>query len=201
MALKTVVAQETVDKEAASLVGGTSSVRFVKPPKKANDRTVKGASGQAGNRPGECYRCGGKNHLAKDCRFKNADCNHCSRKGHIAWVCRSWNFAASTKLILHGQSLLLELSYHNVKLIQPKNTTITDFQGKINREIMRSCRFPFPRKLTTHKTFIYSTWRLRTKKMFLLEWMALGTGEVYRTDELCANRCILHGGDAESTGI
>ena len=162
VALKTAVAQETVDKEAASLVGGTSSVRFVKPPKKANDRTVKGASGQAENRPGECYRCGGKNHLAKDCRFKNADCNHCGRKGHIARVCRSWNFAASTKLILHGQSLLFELSYHNVKLIQLKNTTITDFQGKINREIMRSCRFPFPRKLTTHKTFIYSTWRLRT---------------------------------------
>ena len=105
VALKTAVAQETVDKEAASLVGGTSSVRFVKPPKKANDRTVKGASGQAENRPGECYRCGGKNHLAKDCRFKNEDCNHCGMKGHIARVCRSRNFAASTKLIRVRQPL------------------------------------------------------------------------------------------------
>ena len=74
-------------------------MRFVKPPKKANYRTLKGASGQAENRPGECYRCGGKTHLAKDCRFKNADCNHCGRKGHIARVRRSRNFASSTKLI------------------------------------------------------------------------------------------------------
>ena len=35
-----------------------------------------------------CYRCGG-NHLAPECRFKNATCRQCGKRGHISKVCRS----------------------------------------------------------------------------------------------------------------
>ena len=36
-----------------------------------------------------CYRCRGTNHLATECRFKDAICRNCSKKGHIARACRS----------------------------------------------------------------------------------------------------------------
>lgn len=36
-----------------------------------------------------CYRCGGRNHLPRNCRFKDSTCNYCKKKGHIAKVCLS----------------------------------------------------------------------------------------------------------------
>ncbi len=36
-----------------------------------------------------CYRCGGMNHKAEDCRFREQVCRNCQKKGHIARVCRS----------------------------------------------------------------------------------------------------------------
>ena len=36
-----------------------------------------------------CSRCGGNNHLAKDCRFKDALCHKCNKPGHLARMCRS----------------------------------------------------------------------------------------------------------------
>ena len=36
-----------------------------------------------------CYRCRGTNHLATECRFKDAICRNCSKMGHIARACRS----------------------------------------------------------------------------------------------------------------
>ena len=36
-----------------------------------------------------CYRCGGTNHKADDCRFREQVCRNCQKKGHIARVCRS----------------------------------------------------------------------------------------------------------------
>ena len=35
-----------------------------------------------------CYRCGGE-HLAPDCKFKNAECHICKKVGHIA-TCLAW---------------------------------------------------------------------------------------------------------------
>ena len=36
-----------------------------------------------------CFRCGGTNHLADECRFKDTVCRACQKKGHIERVCRS----------------------------------------------------------------------------------------------------------------
>ncbi|CAC5407785.1 unnamed protein product [Mytilus coruscus] len=47
------------------------------------DRNNSGNSKQ-----GDCYRCGG-NHLAADCRFKEAKCHSYKKKGHIAKKCRN----------------------------------------------------------------------------------------------------------------
>ena len=35
-----------------------------------------------------CQRCGKKNHLPADCRYKDTVCNCCHKKGHLAKVCR-----------------------------------------------------------------------------------------------------------------
>ena len=36
-----------------------------------------------------CHRCGKRNHVSKNCRFKNERCHRCGKIGHIAPVCRS----------------------------------------------------------------------------------------------------------------
>ena len=36
-----------------------------------------------------CFRCGGTNHLADECRFKDTVCRACQKKGHVERVCRS----------------------------------------------------------------------------------------------------------------
>lgn len=37
----------------------------------------------------KCRHCGRGNHLAQDCRFREAQCFRCGRNGHIATVCRA----------------------------------------------------------------------------------------------------------------
>ena len=38
-----------------------------------------------------CYRCGGKQHSAQDCRFKTAEYHNCRKKGHIGPHCERTN--------------------------------------------------------------------------------------------------------------
>lgn len=36
-----------------------------------------------------CYRCGGKNHWARNCKHRNKTCDNCGKKGHVKKACRS----------------------------------------------------------------------------------------------------------------
>ena len=36
-----------------------------------------------------CYQCGREDHVADNCRIRQAECRKCHKKGHIAQVCRS----------------------------------------------------------------------------------------------------------------
>ena len=47
--------------------------------------------------PSSCFRCGRSNHVAKDCRFRDAVCHTCNKKGHIAPACRSKQQGAKHK--------------------------------------------------------------------------------------------------------
>ena len=38
---------------------------------------------------GVCYRCGGTDHSAPHCRYKETQCHKCKKKGHLAKVCQS----------------------------------------------------------------------------------------------------------------
>ena len=33
-----------------------------------------------------CHKCGKKNHLPADCKYKDGVCNYCRKKGHLAKV-------------------------------------------------------------------------------------------------------------------
>ena len=46
-----------------------------------------------------CYRCGGTNHKARDCKFREQYCRKCELKGHIARVCRGKPKRHSTKTV------------------------------------------------------------------------------------------------------
>ena len=73
-----------------------------------------------------CYRCGRENHIAPDCKFKNAICNDCGKRGHIAGVCNSKTVIPSKPLEkLHSNTKkefiqwklmnLLKINYHYFK--------------------------------------------------------------------------------------
>ena len=57
---------------------------------------------QARNIP--CSRCGGENHTAQECRFKEAICHACGKKGHISRACRSKDrMSSSRRATTHSQ--------------------------------------------------------------------------------------------------
>ncbi|CAC5392455.1 unnamed protein product [Mytilus coruscus] len=72
-----------------SLADLTKLVKDHRDPKQVNKVSKSYTRNNSGNsKQGDCYRCGG-NHLAADCRFKDAKCHSCKKKGHIAKKCRN----------------------------------------------------------------------------------------------------------------
>ena len=61
-----------------------------------------------------CYRCGGKQHSAQDCRFKTAEYHNCRKKGHIGPHCERTNgdsHIRGLQLIQHPSQLQLIMSW------------------------------------------------------------------------------------------
>ncbi|KAI2668897.1 Transposon Tf2-6 polyprotein [Labeo rohita] len=81
------VATEAASKNVLDLQQTCNSIRFkVKKP----DHGKKGETGEQIDTR-DCYRCGGKNHKATECRFKKDKCYECGKIGHIARACRNKN--------------------------------------------------------------------------------------------------------------
>ncbi len=65
-------------------------MRMQKPPMTVKQEPVHQLQQRTKDFQGKaCYRCGGMNHKAEDCRFREQVCRNCQKKGHIARVCRS----------------------------------------------------------------------------------------------------------------
>ena len=50
--------------------------------------------------PGKCYRCGSRQHKARNCPHKDKQCNLCKKAGHLARVCKS---GSTCKIIRNHQ--------------------------------------------------------------------------------------------------
>lgn len=73
------VAKETVYGSKPQYVQKVSSRKF---------QNKASSSSEAAKSKVKCYRCGNSNHVAPDCRFKDAVCNFCKITGHLEKVCR-----------------------------------------------------------------------------------------------------------------
>ncbi|CAG2185344.1 unnamed protein product [Mytilus edulis] len=85
-ALEIATAMETAEKNAQDIQASGTNGTFQKQINKVSKSYTRNNSGNS--KQGDCYRCGG-NHLAAECRFKDAKCHSCKKKGHIAKKCRS----------------------------------------------------------------------------------------------------------------
>ena len=86
---------EVMETQATQLKGTSSvPVMNVRPTTRnqSRDTTAQHAS---------CTCCGGRNHRAKDCLFKDARCHKCNKLGHLAKVCRSKRPTVTTPLGRH----------------------------------------------------------------------------------------------------
>ncbi|CAG2195647.1 unnamed protein product [Mytilus edulis] len=85
-ALEIATAMETAEKNAQDIQASGTNGTFQKQINKVSKSYTRNNSGNS--KQGDCYRCGG-NHLAAECRFKDAKCHSCKKKGHIAKKCRN----------------------------------------------------------------------------------------------------------------
>ena len=66
-----------------------------------------------------CHRCGKKNHLPADCRYKDAVCNYCHKKSRLAKVCRKLPQAAETKKTVNKKTANKQ-QHNDTKWVQTK---------------------------------------------------------------------------------
>jgi len=74
----------------ATQLKGTSSAPVM------NVKSSKTNQGRNPEKHGICTRCGGRNHQAKDCRYKDVMCHKCNKQGHLARMCRSKKSSTTT---------------------------------------------------------------------------------------------------------
>ncbi|XP_033729471.1 uncharacterized protein K02A2.6-like [Pecten maximus] len=95
-ALDISIAMETASRDAIELQKEKQqSVNKINKFKQNNNRKhmnkKKGSTEHKGT-SGSCFRCGGTNHTAADCYFKESLCHGCKKKGHIKKACMEKQF-------------------------------------------------------------------------------------------------------------
>ena len=83
-----------VIKIAQSLEAAEQRSRQIKEPLqevlKITQKAAQWAPRQEQSQPtGICYRCGGKDHSAPHCQYKESQCHKYKKKGHLAKICQS----------------------------------------------------------------------------------------------------------------
>ena len=82
MAIEHAQRDELAEQNSRALKDSDAALKKLSPASR-QDRSNRGHTTQRK----ACYRCGRRNHAAKDCRFADATCNYCHKKGHIAPAC------------------------------------------------------------------------------------------------------------------
>ena len=74
------ISMEIASRDSKELIGRSSvHVNYVSKKEKHMNRKPTSIT---------CYRCGGNNHRAEQCKFINAVCHNCGKKGHLKAVCK-----------------------------------------------------------------------------------------------------------------
>ena len=107
----------------ASQLHGTSSVPVL------NVDTKKNQGRDTAEKQGTCTRCGGKNHLAKDCRYRDVRCHKCNKQGHLARMCRS----KQPSTIPPGRRRSQQTNYVEETLSSNCDNSIFQLHGKQSR--------------------------------------------------------------------
>lgn len=87
-ALKLAQAIETASKDVKDLQSLEFAPPHVKAPQAVHKLSSKQTPGKQQHQHKACYRCGGEQHRAGDCRFIKETCHKCGKVGHIQKVCR-----------------------------------------------------------------------------------------------------------------
>ena len=92
----------------------------------------------SGDHPKACYHCGGIDHVASACRFKEAIYRKCQKCGHIARVCRSSDGPKKQppnnyKRKHHGQGKYRK-GTHNIQEEQEENMALFSIQRLHSRD-------------------------------------------------------------------
>ena len=74
------ISMEIASRDSKELIGRSNvSVNYVAKKERHANRKPTSVT---------CYRCGGNNHRAEQCKFINAVCHNCGKKGHLKAVCK-----------------------------------------------------------------------------------------------------------------
>ncbi len=96
-ALKLAQAIETASKDVKDLQSLEFAPSHVRAPQAVHKMSAKQTPSKQQHQRKVCYRCGGEQHRAGDCRFIKETCHKCGKVGHIQKVCRFKGPASNSK--------------------------------------------------------------------------------------------------------
>ncbi|XP_062297408.1 uncharacterized protein K02A2.6-like [Scomber scombrus] len=96
-ALKLAQAIETASKDVKDLHSLEFAPPHLRAPQTVHKMSAKQTPSRQQHQHKVCYRCGGEQHRAGDCRFIKETCHKCGKVGHIQKVCRFKGPASNSK--------------------------------------------------------------------------------------------------------